>query len=516
MNSFVNQPLDKQMNRENLIDKIEALEDAVGPQPSATIGNLSELSPDAGDQVAGTYYVVDQQTGAIRGYLTATPSEQFPGYHLAFFDNAGVLQFGVSADDGHALAGGGVVILDDDGISILAPDTFNDRNSYKFTSVGSVYAGMYFYGSSDAMDARRLHLRNYGNDNRRIDIEATSINQNARIYIVASGGAGNVPGIDLSSSDQKIQINYSSNDIDTQIKGNADVNLIYADAGTDRVGIGKNNPSYKLDVTGDINFTGDLYDNGVLFSGGGDGWTAYSAVTPTYVSTGADDPTYELNFLNTDLTGTVGVGDRIKWTQNSVVRYGIVTAVTTDTNLTILTRCDSTSVNYDLLPTTDYAVSNFKYSHVKNPLGFPADPANWTVSLTDTSDRSQASPTQNVVYNLGSLSIAIPIGAWNVQFKVQAWGVSTAGQTSAGLHAGLHTANNALPSSALLRGFAAVQGASGTLSAGSSISVSTNLTLAAKTTYYCNAYTPFTGQATIYFYNSTLAPLKVTCVCAYL
>jgi len=35
------------------------------------------------------------------------------------------------------------------------------------------------------------------------------------------------------------------------------------------VGIGTDNPGYNLDVTGDINFSGDLYQNEVLFSGGG-------------------------------------------------------------------------------------------------------------------------------------------------------------------------------------------------------------------------------------------------------
>ena len=34
------------------------------------------------------------------------------------------------------------------------------------------------------------------------------------------------------------------------------------------VGIGTVSPNYKLDVTGDINFTGDLYQNGSAFSGG--------------------------------------------------------------------------------------------------------------------------------------------------------------------------------------------------------------------------------------------------------
>ena len=43
------------------------------------------------------------------------------------------------------------------------------------------------------------------------------------------------------------------------------------------VGIGTTSPAYKLDVTGNINFTGTLYQNGIAFSGGGGGssvWTA--------------------------------------------------------------------------------------------------------------------------------------------------------------------------------------------------------------------------------------------------
>ena len=34
------------------------------------------------------------------------------------------------------------------------------------------------------------------------------------------------------------------------------------------VGIGTTSPGYKLDVSGDINFTGDLYQNDSLFGGG--------------------------------------------------------------------------------------------------------------------------------------------------------------------------------------------------------------------------------------------------------
>jgi hypothetical protein len=41
------------------------------------------------------------------------------------------------------------------------------------------------------------------------------------------------------------------------------------------IGIGKNNPGYKLDVAGDINFTGTLRSNGVAFVGGGGGTTSH-------------------------------------------------------------------------------------------------------------------------------------------------------------------------------------------------------------------------------------------------
>lgn len=45
------------------------------------------------------------------------------------------------------------------------------------------------------------------------------------------------------------------------------------------LGIGTTNPQYKLDVGGDLNFTGTLYQNGVAFSGGGSGAFSYCCTT---------------------------------------------------------------------------------------------------------------------------------------------------------------------------------------------------------------------------------------------
>lgn len=64
MKKFVTQPLDKQMNRGNLVDKIAKLGDRIGPKPSATIGNIGELSPDSGDLIINILRVIDQETQA--------------------------------------------------------------------------------------------------------------------------------------------------------------------------------------------------------------------------------------------------------------------------------------------------------------------------------------------------------------------------------------------------------------------------------------------------------------------
>ena len=48
-------------------------------------------------------------------------------------------------------------------------------------------------------------------------------------------------------------------------------NLVTADISNDRIGINSSTPAYTLDVNGDVNFSGTLYQAGVEFSGGGGG-----------------------------------------------------------------------------------------------------------------------------------------------------------------------------------------------------------------------------------------------------
>lgn len=60
-------------------------------------------------------------------------------------------------------------------------------------------------------------------------------------------------------------------------------------------GVGNNTPTYELDIVGDINFTGNMYKNGILISSGGSGlWSLYGTTdiyfTGGNVGIGVVDP----------------------------------------------------------------------------------------------------------------------------------------------------------------------------------------------------------------------------------
>lgn len=63
------------------------------------------------------------------------------------------------------------------------------------------------------------------------------------------------------SLDGPTVVNDSGADSDFRVEGDADANLIFADASTDRVGIGTNTPSVKLDVNGDSSLNGAVVIN---------------------------------------------------------------------------------------------------------------------------------------------------------------------------------------------------------------------------------------------------------------
>ena len=142
-------------------------------------------------------------------------------------------------------------------------------------------------------------------------------------------------------------------------------------------------------------------------------WFQLTTVIPTRAS--ADDPTYVLTFAGVDLTSAVSPGMRIKWTQNSTVRYGIVTAISYSGGNTTLTLYSGT--DYDVDDTATYPISNVFFSPHKAPFGFPLDPAKWTVKVIYSGQATQSNPTQNVWYNIGNRQITVPIGKWNLSYN---------------------------------------------------------------------------------------------------
>lgn len=142
-----------------------------------------------------------------------------------------------------------------------------------------------------------------------------------------------------------------------------------------------------------------------LFYGNYDGWVNNNE-TWTYASS----TTFT---VSGDVTTKYSAGMKIRMYQSGY-KYFFITKVaysSPNTTITVYGGTDYTIANA--------AISLGHFSPHKAPLGFPLDPAKWTIETTDTTERVQTPPVQNTWYNLGSLSIAIPIGAWNVEYMTQ-------------------------------------------------------------------------------------------------
>lgn len=211
--------------------------------------------------------------------------------------------------------------------------------------------------------------------------------------------------------------------------------------------------------------------------------------------------------INADLTGLIHAGDRIKFVQTTT-KYFIVSKDPTfgggSTTLTFYGGTDYTLANA--------VISSPYYSHVKSPIGMNMSPTKWTVSLSDTSDRSQASPSVGTWYNLGSLSIDIPIGAWDVTWSC-ALESDRGSNGDTGCVATLSTANNTNSDS----DFSVALIVKNTMSGASVLTKRKQLVLASKTTYYLNASVYYGSLNAVIFWASSMGiPTSVKAVCAYL
>ncbi len=99
---------------------------------------------------------------------------------------------------------------------------------------------------------------------------------------------------------------------------------------------------------------------------------------------------------------------------------------------------DSASADYDILDTGTYTISAFHYGLPKLPgLGFPLLEDYWKISLRDTPNATQATPTTDI-YNLGNLAVMLPIARWKQSFYAFAASVINLAATQfRGVSAGL-------------------------------------------------------------------------------
>ena len=237
------------------------------------------------------------------------------------------------------------------------------------------------------------------------------------------------------------------------------------------------------------------------------GWTA---LTDTWSYSSADAPTYVLS-VDADVTAIIGVGQRLKLTNDSSVKYFIVTAVGAyGGGVTLIT----------VYGGTDYAVVNSAitlpyYSREKAPFGFPLDPEKWSATLTDTTQRVESDPTQNTWYNTGSLLLSIPIGIWHVSY--QALAVMGSGAAGSVYHViTLSTANNSESDTGFTSrvNFSSVPTGEGE-SVGHSLYKYKYLTLSSKTAYYLNQRTLTESVLNIWI-RSDVSPTVIRALCAYL
>lgn len=263
-------------------------------------------------------------------------------------------------------------------------------------------------------------------------------------------------------------------------------------------------------LTSSTNGKAKIIDARILRTGSSStlGWISYSDVTPT---TGTfDAPSYPIVFAGVDLTGTLQAGDKVKITQ-STDKFFIVTNVSfsTDTTVTLYGGTD-----YTLVASGTTAITGFWYSRARSPRGFPTSIAKWTETFTDTSSRLQASPVSGTVYNPGSLSMNVPIGAWRLKWEATCEIQSAAAQTLINGYFELSTSASAV-SDALLKANLVIGGASGGLLLMQVAGRTKQVTLTTKQTYYLICMTNLGSVANIGFRND-LTNAKVMAECTYL
>lgn len=108
------------------------------------------------------------------------------------------------------------------------------------------------------------------------DTGEISLGYQSSQFVISDAGVGVPPIISMRTSSiggdhiflisgsnpANVVINETGKNVDFRVEGDTDTNLLFTDASTDRVGIGKNTPNTKLDINGNTTITGSLITSG--------------------------------------------------------------------------------------------------------------------------------------------------------------------------------------------------------------------------------------------------------------
>ncbi len=215
------------------------------------------------------------------------------------------------------------------------------------------------------------------------------------------------------------------------------------------------------------------------------GWTA-AGESWTYSAYSATTRIAEIT-VPTDATTKYQAGMRVRFSQTTDgVKYGIIHKV------------EATKLHVFMKSGNDFdneAITSPSYSTVKVPFGFDASPTMWERLATDTTQRSQASPVSGTWYNMGSFSLSLGVGAWDLSYRVTRQ--HNSGVASAKIYSALSSANNS-ESDSELSAAAELANTSATIAGVSwSLYARKVVLLSSATTYYANTKTTV-ASGTIY------------------
>jgi len=256
----------------------------------------------------------------------------------------------------------------------------------------------------------------------------------------------------------------------------------------------------------------DETTNNVVEPGGN--WPGWVAADETWTYASADAPSYTFTISSFDATTKYSAGMKVRLDQTTDgTKYYIITKVVYDNPGSTITVYAGT--DYDL---DNETISNPFYSTQRAPLDFPLDPDKWTIETNDSDNESQSNPTQNQWYNLGTITIDIPIGIWYVDYQACLGMYDNDSPESTSASMTLSTANNTESDiDWTSKGVLDAEHSAGGTKLEARVACARNkiIDISTKDTYYLNARTVTANQDQVFF-RGDQSPTIIRAKSAYL